>query len=113
MKQDMKRTHEYDNLIRDIPIYGHKNMDLPDWLLQIEKVASLTHSWEHELATAKSARTPYQMFNRLGNDLDWHEIKRKPQEVSSSIATEVHAASDLHCKQRPDQTLQEYIKNFT
>ena len=29
------------------------------------------------------------------------------------IATEVHAASDLHCKQRPDETLQEYIQTFT
>ena len=28
------------------------------------------------------------------------------------IATEVHAASDLHRKQRPDETLQEYILNF-
>ena len=25
----------------------------------------------------------------------------------------VHTASDLHCKQRPDKTLQEYIQNFT
>ena len=31
----------------------------------------------------------------------------------SLIPTEVHAASDLHHKQRPDETLQEYIQNFT
>ena len=31
----------------------------------------------------------------------------------SPIATGVHAASDLQHKQRPDETLQEYIQNFT
>ena len=35
---------EFDNLMIDIPIYDGQNMDLADWLLQIEKVASLTHS---------------------------------------------------------------------
>ena len=49
-------------------------MDVADWLLQIEKVASLTHSQEYKLATAKSTSTPYKMLKRLGNDLDWHEI---------------------------------------
>ena len=38
-------------------------MDLADWLLQIEKVALLTNSKEHELATAKSTSTPYIMLN--------------------------------------------------
>ena len=31
----------------------------------------------------------------------------------SPIATDIHAASDLHRKQGPDETLQEYIPNFT
>ena len=31
----------------------------------------------------------------------------------STIATKVHTSSDLHRKQRPDETLQEYIQNFT
>ena len=31
----------------------------------------------------------------------------------SPIATEVHGASNLHHKQRPDETLQEYIQSFT
>ena len=26
---------------------------------------------------------------------------------------EAHAASDLHWKQKPDKTLQEYVQNFT
>ena len=44
MIQDITQRQEYDNLVRDISIDGGKNMDLADWLLQIEKLASLTHS---------------------------------------------------------------------
>ena len=36
-----------------------KNMDLANWLLQIEKVAVLTNSQEYQLARAKSTSTPY------------------------------------------------------
>ena len=42
--QNMTRHHEYDNLMRDITIYDGKNMDLANFLLQIEKVAVLTNS---------------------------------------------------------------------
>ena len=98
--------------MRHLPIYNGKNMDLADWLLQIEKVVLLTHSQEYELATAKSTSTPYKMLKRLCNDLDWQEIRRKHEEVYSPIATEVHVVSNLHCKQRPDETLQEYIQSF-
>ena len=42
----------------------------------------------------------------------WPEIKKR-LEVYFPIATEVHVASDLHWKQLPDETLQEYIQNFT
>ena len=52
------------------------------------------------------------MLKRLDKDLDWQDIKRKLEEVYSPIATEVHTASDLHHKQREDETLQEYIQNF-
>ena len=79
-------------------------MYLADWLLQIEK-ASLTHNQEYELARAKSTSTLYKMLKRLGNDLVWHKIKRKLEEVYSPIATEVHATCNLHCKQQPDKTL--------
>ena len=48
----------------------------------------------------------------MGNDLSWQEMTWK-FEVYSQIAIEVHAASDLHRKQWPGQTLQEYIQNFT
>ena len=34
-------------------------------------------------------------------------------EVYSTIAMEVHTASDLHQKQRPDETFLESIQNFT
>ena len=41
------------------------NMELADWLLQIKKVASLTHSQEYKLAKAKSVSTPHKMLKRL------------------------------------------------
>ena len=82
-------------------------------LLQIEKVASLTHSQEYELATGKSTSTPYKMLKRSYYDLDWHEIKGKLEEVYSPIAPKIHAFSNLHHKHRPDKTLQEYIQNCT
>ena len=37
-------------------------MDLAEWLLQIKKVAWLTHSQEYELATAKSNGTLCKML---------------------------------------------------
>ena len=103
MVRNMMRWHEYDNLMRDILIYDGKNMDLADWLLQIEKLAVLTNNQEYELATAKSMSTPYQMLKRMGNDLSWQDIRQK-LEVYSPITTAVHAASDLHREQWPDQT---------
>ena len=47
-----------------------KNIDLTDWLLQIEKVALLTQNQEHELATAKSTSYSYKILKMLGNILD-------------------------------------------
>ena len=70
-------------------------------------------SQEYELAAAKCTSTLYKMLKSLGNDLDWLEIKRKLEEVYSPIATKVHVASNLHCKQHPDKTLQEFIQNVT
>ena len=84
--------------MKDIPICDGKNMDLADWLLQIEKIASLTLNQEYELATTNSTSTSYKMLKRLGNDVDWHKIKRKLEEMYSPIATKVHVASDLYCK---------------
>ena len=81
MIQDITCRQEYDNLMREILIYNGKNMGLAYWLLQIEKVASLTQSQEYELATAKSTSTPYKMLKRLSNDTDWLDIKRKFEEV--------------------------------
>ena len=46
----------------------------------------------------------------MGEARNWSEISNKLEEVHSPIATEVHAASDLHKKQSPDKTLQEYIR---
>ena len=61
MIQNITYRQEYNNLIRDIPVYDGKHMDLADWLLQIEKPALLTQSQEYKLATAKSTSTPYKM----------------------------------------------------
>ena len=44
MMQDITRRHDYNNLMRDTPLYDRKNIKLADWLLQTEKVASLSHS---------------------------------------------------------------------
>ena len=74
MIQDITHRQEHNNLMRAIPIYESKYMDLADSLLLIEMVALLTHSQEYELVTAKSTSTPTKMLKRLGNDLDWHEI---------------------------------------
>ena len=71
-------------------------MELAGWLLQIENIASLTHSQEYELATATSTSTLYKMLNRLSNNIDWQDIRRELEEVYSPIAMKVHAASDLH-----------------
>ena len=101
MMQDITQRHEYDNLIRHIPIYDGKNMELADWLLQIEKVALLSHSQENKLAKAKSTSTPYKMLKRIDNNANWEDIKRKLEEVYIPIATEVHTASDIH--QKKDQ----------
>ena len=65
MIQDMKCRHEYDNLMRDIPKYDGKSMDWAEWLLQIEKIASLTHRQEYELATARSASTHVQNVEKI------------------------------------------------
>ena len=71
-----------------------ENMELADLLPQIERV--LTHSQEYELAAAKSTCMPYKMLERIGNNTNWQDIQRKLEEVYSPLATELHAASDLH-----------------
>ena len=108
--QDITHRHEYDNLMRDIPMYDGQNMDLTDWLPKIEKVALLAHSQEYELATMTSTSTPYKVLKGIGNNANWPDIKRKLEEVYSPIATAVQAASDLLRKQIPDVTLQKYIQ---
>ena len=51
MIQEINCRHEYDNVMWDIPIYDSENMDLVDWLLQIEKwccsqvVKSMNWQW--------------------------------------------------------------------
>ena len=66
--KNMTREHKYDNIMRDIGIYNGKYIELTDWLLQVEKVATLTNSQYHELVTAKSTSTLHKMLKRMGND---------------------------------------------
>ena len=74
--KDMTCRYEYDSLMRDIPIYDGKNMELADWLLQIEKVTLLANSQECELAKAKLTSTPYRMLKGIGKDRIWQDIKK-------------------------------------
>ena len=76
-------------------------------------MALLNNRKEYELATAKSTSTPYKMLKRIGGTRIWPDIKKRLEEVYSPIATEVHVGTDLHRKQEPDKTFQEYIQNFT
>ena len=39
------------------------------------------------MATAKSTCTSYKKLNRLGNNIDWQDIKRKLEEMYSPIVT--------------------------
>ena len=71
-------------------------MELADWLLQIEKVALLMNSQQYKLATAKSTSTPYEMPKRIGKDRNWHDIKKKLEDMYSLIVMKVHAVSYLH-----------------
>ena len=71
----MTCKHEYDKLMRDIPIHNGTNMKLADWLLQTEKVALPTDSQVYELVTAKSTSTPYKMLKRIGRQ-NWQEIEK-------------------------------------
>ena len=52
------------------------------------------------------------MLKRIGKDRNWQDIKKKCEEVYSSIAIEVHAVSDLHWKEWPDETARKHT-NFT
>ena len=94
----MSHRHGYDNSMLVTPIYYGRNMDLADWLLQIEKVALLINSTEYALALAKSTSTPYNMLKRMVGARSLHEIRKKLEEEYSPISTEVHATSDLHSK---------------
>ena len=43
----------------------------------------------------------------------WSKLKRKLKEVYSSVATDVHTATDLLRKQCADELLQDYIAYWT
>ena len=51
------------------------------------------------------------MLTWIGIDRNWQDTKKGMEDMYSPIATEVHAASELH-KKWTDETLQEYIQNY-
>ena len=51
------------------------------------------------------------MLKTIDRDRNWSK-KKTLEEVYSSIATEVHAASNLHRKQQLHDIFQDYIKNY-
>ena len=106
--KDINLRHEYDNLMWHIPIYDGKNMSWAELLLQMEKVQN---SKEYEWAIAKYTSILYKMSKIMDGAGSLHEIRKR--KYYSPTVTEVHAASDLHGKQWPEKTLQEYIQNFT
>ena len=61
------------------------------------------------LALAKLSNIPYKMISQCPHETPWDNLKHKLQEVYSLVATEYHAATDLLRKQRPNESLQDYI----
>ena len=55
---EMLKTHENEQFIRDIQIFDSKNIDFDEWIAQIEKVELLNGKPEYLFVLAKSSNTP-------------------------------------------------------
>ena len=53
------------------------------------------------------------MISQTPNNTAWSKLKRKLQEVYSSVATDIHVAIDLLRKQHAYELLQDYIAIWT
>ena len=113
MMNEMSKRHENEQFICDFQMFNGKNMDFDEWIAQIEKVSNLTGKPEYILALAKSSGTPYKMIFQTPSKTAWSELKRKLPEVYSSVATDVHVATDLLRKQHANELLQDYIAYWT
>ena len=109
MMNEMSKRHENKQFIRDIQIFNGKNINFDEWIAQIEKVALLTSKSEYTLALAKSSNTPYKLISQCPSETLWDDLKWKLQEVYSVVAMEYHATTNLLRKQRPNESLQDYI----
>ena len=49
------------------------------------------------------------MISQCPKETLWDDLKCKLQEVYSMVATDYHAATELLRKQRPNESLQDYI----
>ena len=85
-----------------------KNIDFDEWITQIEKVVLLTGKLEY-ISFSQIIKHPIQMISQCPNETPWDDLKCKLQEVYSMVAMEYHAATDLLRKQRPSESLQDYI----
>ena len=108
-----QQRHENEQFIRDIQIFDSKNIDSGEWIAQIEKVALLTGKSEYTLALAKSSNTPYKMLLQCPIETPLDDLKCKLQEMHLMVATKYNTATDLLRKQRPNESLQDYIANWT
>ena len=106
---EMSKRHENGQFIRDIHIFDNKNIYFDEWIAQIEKVVLLTGKSEYLLALAKSSNTPYKMILQCPTETPWGDLKCKLQEVYSMVAMDYHTTTDLLRKQRPIESLQDYI----
>ena len=109
LMNEISKRHEKEQFIRDTQIFDSKNIDFDEWVTLTKKVALLTGISEYTLALAKSSNTPYKMIFQCPNETLWDDLKCKLQEVYWRADMEYHTASNLLRKQRPNESLQDYI----
>ena len=85
-----------------------------DWLQQIDKVTALTNKDLYKLTPAKSQWSFSKTISSFPPSVGWNKIKEWLHYNFGSVATKQHAASMLiDQQQKPSETLQEYIQNFS
>ena len=85
-----------------------------DWILKVEKVAQLTGRPEWDLATARADDAVFKCLSNIPKTMSWEECKRILRENFLNLQTKTHASVHLMAKaQRPDESLQEYIYQFS
>ena len=106
---------ENQHFINDIPSFKAKDpQSFNAWLEQIDKVVALTNKDPYKLVLAKSQGSFMRTINSFLYSLRWNNIKEWLYYNFGSIATKQHAVSMLiDQQQKPSETLQEYVHNFS